>query len=145
MGTRAPAPTATLPGARTKRVYDVAGNMRVDGVARNMRIDDVAGYICQALPWLDCAPAPDTPTCRGQCVVAEVEIEAKFESASSHYSFQRSDPGAVNVGLIGSTCTALPRRCTIRGISEAPNIIAGRSAWTFTRPLSSSTYATFVR
>jgi len=35
-------------------------------------------------------------------------MKAKFESGSSYLSFKRSDPGAINVGLIGGTCTALP-------------------------------------
>jgi len=42
-------------------------------------------------------------------VAALVEFKAKFESRSSHFSFKRPDPGAFNVGSIGSTCTFLPR------------------------------------
>jgi len=37
-----------------------------------------------------------------------VKLKAKFESGSSHVSLKRLVPGAFNVGLIGSTCTALP-------------------------------------
>jgi len=39
-------------------------------------------------------------------------LKAKFEGGSSYYSVKRRVPGAFNVGLIGSTCTALPRRGT---------------------------------
>jgi hypothetical protein len=35
-------------------------------------------------------------------------LKAKFESGSSYFSFSRLVPGGFNVGLIGSTCTALP-------------------------------------
>ena len=37
-----------------------------------------------------------------------MKLKAKFESGSSHVSLKRLVPGAFNVGLIGSTCTALP-------------------------------------
>jgi hypothetical protein len=36
-------------------------------------------------------------------MAAQVEFEAKFEGGSSYYSFKRLDPGAFNVGVIGST------------------------------------------
>jgi hypothetical protein len=39
---------------------------------------------------------------------AQLEIESKLESDSSHFSFKRLDPGSVNLGFMGSTCTALP-------------------------------------
>jgi len=39
-----------------------------------------------------------------------LNLKAKVESGSSHFSFKRSVPGGFNVGLIGSTCTALPWR-----------------------------------
>ena len=42
------------------------------------------------------------------CVVAQVEFESEFESNSSYFSFKRLVPGAFNLVLIGSTCTALP-------------------------------------
>jgi hypothetical protein len=42
-------------------------------------------------------------------VAAKVEFESEFESSLSHFSFKRLVPGDFNVGLIGSTCTALPR------------------------------------
>ena len=35
-------------------------------------------------------------------------LKAKFEGGSSYYSFKRLVPGAINVGLIGATCAALP-------------------------------------
>jgi hypothetical protein len=35
-------------------------------------------------------------------------LKAKVESNLSYFSFKRLGPGAFNVGLIGSTCTALP-------------------------------------
>jgi len=35
-------------------------------------------------------------------VAAQLEIESKFESSQSHFSFRRLDPGALNVGLVGS-------------------------------------------
>jgi hypothetical protein len=38
-----------------------------------------------------------------------LNLKAKFESGLSYFSFNRLIPGAFNVGLIGSTCTALPR------------------------------------
>jgi hypothetical protein len=38
----------------------------------------------------------------------ELKLKAKFDSGSSHCSFKRSVPVAFNVGLIGSTCGALP-------------------------------------
>jgi hypothetical protein len=46
----------------------------------------------------------------------KLKLKAKFESGPSHRSFKSIDPRAFNVGLIGSTCTALPyprrpRRC----------------------------------
>jgi hypothetical protein len=42
-------------------------------------------------------------------VAAQLKFEAKFESSSSYSSFKRSVPGAFNVDLTGSTCSALPR------------------------------------
>jgi len=44
-----------------------------------------------------------------QDVAAQVERRSKFESSFSYFGFRRSVPGAFNVGLIGSTYTALPR------------------------------------
>jgi hypothetical protein len=35
-------------------------------------------------------------------------VKANIESSSTHISFKRLVSGAFNVGLIGSTCTALP-------------------------------------
>ena len=43
-------------------------------------------------------------------VAARVEFEGKFESIFSSSSFKRLDPGAFNVGFIGSSCTPLPWR-----------------------------------
>jgi hypothetical protein len=37
-----------------------------------------------------------------------LNLKAKFEGVSSYFGFKRSVPGAFNVGLKGSTCTALP-------------------------------------
>ena len=55
-------------------------------------------------------------------VAAQVKIESNIESGWSHVNFKRLVPGAFNVGLIASTCTASPcpqtvrtaRRCTPR-------------------------------
>jgi len=40
----------------------------------------------------------------------KLKLKATFESSSSNFSFKLLDTGAFNGGLIGSTCTALPRR-----------------------------------
>jgi hypothetical protein len=37
----------------------------------------------------------------------KLNLKAKFEGVPSYSSFKRSVPGAFNMGLIGSTCTAL--------------------------------------
>jgi hypothetical protein len=37
-----------------------------------------------------------------------LNLKANFKSSSSGFSFKRLFPGAFDVGLIGSTCTALP-------------------------------------
>jgi len=39
----------------------------------------------------------------------KLNLTAKVESSMSHFSFKCLVPGAFNLGLIGSTCTALPR------------------------------------
>jgi len=53
-------------------------------------------------------PAPQrTPSTRG--VAAHVELKGKLESSQSYCSFKCLIPGGFNVGVIGSTCTALPR------------------------------------
>jgi hypothetical protein len=45
-------------------------------------------------------------------VLAQVEFESKIgskiESDVPYFTFKRSVQGALSVGLIGSTCTALP-------------------------------------
>ena len=41
-------------------------------------------------------------------IVAQVEFESLVGNGSSYFSFKRSVSGAFNVGLIGSTCIALP-------------------------------------
>ena len=38
----------------------------------------------------------------------KLNLKAKVESSMSHFSFKRLVPGGFNLGLIGSTCTALP-------------------------------------
>jgi hypothetical protein len=38
----------------------------------------------------------------------KLNLKAKFESGLSYVSFKGLMPGAFNVGLIGSSCTALP-------------------------------------
>ena len=43
-----------------------------------------------------------------QDVAAQVELKATIVSSLLYYSIKRSVPGGFNVGLIGSTCTALP-------------------------------------
>ena len=45
---------------------------------------------------------------RGWLKRRKLKLTATFESRSSNVSFKRSHPGAFNLGLIGSTCTALP-------------------------------------
>ena len=35
-------------------------------------------------------------------------LKAEVESSTSQFTFKRLVPGGFNVGLIGSTCTALP-------------------------------------
>ena len=42
-------------------------------------------------------------------------MKAKLESGSSHFSFKRLVPGSFNLGLIVSTCTAIPR-CVMASI-----------------------------
>ena len=37
-----------------------------------------------------------------------LDLKTNFESGSPHFSFKRLVPGGFNLGLIGSTCTALP-------------------------------------
>jgi hypothetical protein len=39
----------------------------------------------------------------------KLKLKASIESGSSYCSFKSLVPGAFNMGLIGSTCTALPR------------------------------------
>ena len=56
----------------------------------------------------DQTPPEDEAVAHDLDVAAQVEIEAKLESSLSYSSFKRLVPGALNVGLIGSTCTALP-------------------------------------
>jgi hypothetical protein len=41
-------------------------------------------------------------------VAAQVGIKVKLESSLSNFSFRHLVPGAFNVGLIGSTCIAIP-------------------------------------
>jgi hypothetical protein len=38
----------------------------------------------------------------------KLQLKAKFEIEPSYLSFKSIDPGAVNTGFIGSTCTAVP-------------------------------------
>ena len=38
----------------------------------------------------------------------KLNLKAKLEGSSSHYSFKRLVPGAFSVGFIGSICNALP-------------------------------------
>jgi hypothetical protein len=40
----------------------------------------------------------------------KLNLKARVERSTAHFSFKRLVPGGFNVGLIGSTCTALPRR-----------------------------------
>ena len=42
----------------------------------------------------------------------KLKLKATFESNSSDFRFKRRVPGAFSVGLIGSTCTAIPRGST---------------------------------
>jgi hypothetical protein len=37
-----------------------------------------------------------------------LNLKAEVESSTSQFSFKRLAPGGFNLGLIGSTCTALP-------------------------------------
>jgi hypothetical protein len=38
----------------------------------------------------------------------KLNLKAEVESSISYFSFKRLVPGGFNLGLIGSTCTALP-------------------------------------
>ena len=69
----------------------------------------------------------------------KLKLKAKFESSLSYYSFKRLDPGAFNVGFIGSTCTALPRgpRARTRRTRRPP----GGSNRSTTRPKSEHDFA----
>jgi hypothetical protein len=40
----------------------------------------------------------------------KMKLKVKLEGSLSHFSFKRLAPGPFNMGFIGSTCTALPRR-----------------------------------
>ena len=40
-----------------------------------------------------------------------LNLKAKFEGETSYPGFKRVVLGGFNVGVIGSTCTALPRAC----------------------------------
>jgi hypothetical protein len=45
------------------------------------------------------------------CSVMErrkLNLKAKLETSQSYFSVKSLNPGALNVGSIGSTCTALP-------------------------------------
>ena len=42
----------------------------------------------------------------------KLDLKATFESGSSHFRFERPDPGGFNVGCIGSARTALPLACS---------------------------------
>jgi len=53
--------------------------------------------------------AHDSPEGEHRGVAAQVEFESKLSKQLSHCSFKRFVPGAFNVGLIGSRCTAVPR------------------------------------
>ena len=61
-------------------------------------------------------PAAEDGVRRHHGVAAQVEIESKSEAkvkASYHFlASKRLFPGAFNLGLIGSTCTTLPRAQT---------------------------------
>jgi len=41
----------------------------------------------------------------------KLKLKAKFESGQSYLSVKSNDPGAFNMGFIGSTCTGLPWWC----------------------------------
>jgi len=73
-----------------------------------------SGAASGAAPAPDAPDAPDAPTApgaRGGSIMMKrrkLKLKAKLESTVSHFSVKRSVPGGFNVGLIGSTCTALP-------------------------------------
>jgi len=54
-------------------------------------------------------------------VAAQVEVESKVKGGSSYCSFKCLFPGGFNVGLIGSTCTALPWSSR-PGTASAPGV-----------------------
>ena len=57
-------------------------------------------------------------------VESESKIEAKLrriESSLSYFSFKSLVPSGVNVGLIGSTCTALPWPTAVACTATAPH------------------------
>jgi hypothetical protein len=51
----------------------------------------------------------------------KLNLKATFESGSSYLSVKRLLPGALNLGLIGSTCTASPRTRSRTRARQAPS------------------------
>jgi hypothetical protein len=62
----------------------------------------------------------------------KLNLKAKFENSSSYLSYKRLLPGTFKVGLIGSTCTTLPREGPAAAPVPVPLVAlpAAAEAWT---------------
>jgi len=76
-------------------------------------------------------PAPVGGTYQTYMKRRKLNLKHQFVSSSPYCSLKRSIPGAFNVGLIGSTCTALPG-CP--GRRRSTSSIACRRTWWGVRP-----------
>jgi len=71
-----------------------------------------------------------------RCSRHKLYLKGKLQSSSSYCSFKRLVPGAFNMGLIGSTCTALPRATSAWRASRAAPTCRGLHSSTFQLNLS---------
>ena len=76
-------------------------------------VDDVAGNSWQDQTNMRAGRRSDRERSAGSALIPvwyqrKLKLKAKFETGPPYLSFKSIDPGAFNVGLIGSTCTALP-------------------------------------
>ena len=69
-------------------------------------------------------------------VAAQVEFETKILKQFLIIQFQALVPGALNVGLIGSTCTALPGGCGGQQLGRGLAIAVAATASEFHRRLT---------
>jgi hypothetical protein len=91
---------------------------------------ELASTIHQSLP--EAPWRPRRPSCaahrgRHPPCSAQLTLKAKVESGSSYVRFKRVRSGAFSLGLIGSTCTALPRGAAHAPSSFAPAPCMGRA------------------